>query len=244
MSMRINKRMGYGMVSDYNDPDSVSVLDKINGDSILLAENRHGLSAEDIEALREDYLSYAEARFKKAPFEGSPHVTLGDFSLDSNVLRRVLTISDVEYPEDNPLEAVLLVPFYVAQNEDWARSDDDMDYMEHNAHTSGMVDTVEFFSTNLFPFSGYVHTDTLARLDEGDVNMLRNARSMTDRDQGYASMVEHGLVELGFTSLEEFDQLVAPACPAAVLTIAEWANLFVDPDDGRRLRPMIYTYWS
>jgi hypothetical protein len=135
---------------------------------------------------------------------------------------------------------------------DWSRYDDDMDYtMEtYLRPRKAQTNHVEVLPHPPFPFNGfYMDNRTGERLNDRVMWWIR-ARSNFDSlpRAGRAAALE-GLDLLAaectpYADHEEASRYVIPQVPEEIRDLAEYGELFTEPDVWLQLRPVLYTYWG
>ncbi len=106
---------------------------------------------------------------------------------------------------------------------------------------------VQLLPDNISPYSGVwwdTRTGRVLPYSEGQTitRLLLTARQKNNQDA--IARLQRLMSEIGFESLEEFEQFAAPKVPDEVINQIEYAKLFNDPKTIYQLKPMLYTYWA
>jgi hypothetical protein len=234
MGIRVNKFLGYGLTDltpGYrSDP-------RINWDSPLL------LCSDEKMPTAGDYFTWLEARREAAGDKFS-------FSLDWALLRhdeerRGPDLYDcAAYEHEYGLKEVLALR--PVTKDDWARSDDDLDYMEETYPWSerSQQNRVQVYEHGPFPFNGsYMDKRDGRRLSDVVFpwwQMQNGTRDREFREQA----ADLFAVQMGFTGHAEAAENVVPEVPEEIRDLAEFGRLFTHAGVWRQLRPLIYVYWS
>jgi hypothetical protein len=238
MGIRVNKRLGYGLV-DVAYGDKGDCLDpRVNADSLLLDWDRGD------EVNTSNYVEFLQHRDDKS----TERYILNERWLESNQKmkpRDCVFLGNLDYG----LEQVLCVtPIWMY--EEWHRADDAIDWVtESYLFDSNPLDRVDVFPHGLFPFNGLYMDARNGEILKGR-GIMDWIRLWTNlKPEGKAISREMARDELddlassfGMTHAEA-EQYVVPNVPEEVRNLCEFGRLFTDSSTLLQLRPMLCTYW-
>lgn len=242
MGVRIRKRLGYGYATN---PDATStVTDMLNLESFLFKEEN--LPFKNYEEAQEDYIAFGmkweiehEAQqvivvdpgYLSSPYPlGKPKSILDLYSLVGR--------PDVDFATK---DVFVLTP--VGMFKEWYRFDDPIDYIEDMdlAQNYDLEEDVRIIPDGIHPYSGtYIRSDTLERLSPSIIAWIR---ARNDGAPRWASMDDLAQAA-GFESHEEAQRLVIAKPCDDVVVLAQWAQVFKNPEDAYRMQAIYYKCWS
>jgi len=220
MGIRIHKMLGYGL-TDLVDQD-----ERLNWSSPLFDYMLSGDAALD------RYFGWLAS---KTRFDVAKSL------LRDDTRRRRSDVQDcIRWgTPDGGLENVLCIR-PLAWN-DWYRYDDTIDYAEQT-YLGEQHDEVRVIKYALYPHDSYMDARTGERIKgAADIYFWLRARNDGSKDIGTLDeLAKMG----GFDSHADAEAHCVPFVPDEVRWLAEFAEVFTDPDTVLSLRPMIYTWWA
>lgn len=238
MGVRLKRFLGYGLTDVLTDDRGDLADPRINPASILL----------DLDADRADTLAGYTAYLEQLGEDHDHGLDLGALR-DHRHPRRHLGDCISWHSEYGIPSVLVLQPFGCP---DWARSDDMLDilsatYRRADGQTgeiarvepidSGPEDSALVLPHGIYPWSAsYMDTRTGERVPDRIMPWIR-ARSAGEHDDLLAQAA-------GFFSHADADQHLAPDVPPDIRALADYGELFADPDTWRELRPILYSRWG
>ena len=154
----------------------------------------------------------------------------------------------IEDPEYGVPGVILFRPI---SNHHWYRSDDMIDYCEHEMRYHQMRNTIKFLDTPLYPYVGYMNAisgekyniDPKARLAQEFWYAVRTKRTANDK-KNWELYAESNAKKLGFESVKQAKLNIIPVIPQELVALIKYLNIFNDDNTIWQLRPAIYTFWS
>lgn len=233
MGIRVNKRLGYGLVDvAYGDRDDDMLDPRINKDSPLLdwSTRKDATFASYVEFLKAD------------PEKPSERYFIEKLAKDTDPYDCVF-LGNVDYG----LEHVLCVtPVWL--HHDWHRTDDTIDWVtESYLFDSNPEDRVDVFPHGIFPFSGTYMDARTGELIKGWAIMdwIRLWTNLKEKDKALlrgSEDLDLFADSFGMTHAEA-ERYVVPNVPEEVRNLCRFGELFTDETTVLELRPMMCTYW-
>lgn len=233
MGVRIRKVMGYGLDDVQHDEKGYNITDpRINLDSKLF--NSWDLKVED-------YIEWLDARKETDPETAFPNL---DRVLVRDMPEKEFRMWDtfVWQGEWGIPRVLVLTPLTM---NDWRRHDDAIDYVEETylrEYDEQQVNRVHVLPHGIYPWNGsYMDRRTGERIKEPQATLWRRryfTPNITDENR------ESIAKALGFVDFAEADATYGPIVPEEVRDLAEYGELFTDPDQWKQLKPLLYIYWS
>lgn len=234
MGIRLHKVIGYGLT------------DVVTKDGTVLDDPRIDADSPFVGGVRPDgHLSYLDW------LKSTPHDE-DDFGL-------LFEIQALESGQDYGPEqyAVTWAPEYGMENvlvvrplteRTWDRSDNPIDYAEHNVTGLEPDNRVHVLRGGLYPYDGlWMDSRTGEQIMGPDRplhtwNTVRRAEDSGWEDR--PRILDHLAAQMGFTDHAEAERCVVPLVPDSVRRLCEWGGLFTGPDVWLQLRPLLYVYWG
>lgn len=129
---------------------------------------------------------------------------------------------------------------------EWQHYDDSIDYALNQERSvksrgHGTEQSVRVLRLNPFPFEGRYRDlrtgEELESFKAGRIHSLARRGETSEADTAANHL-------FGFENYADFDANTNILVPESVRTLAAWMDLFTDPNQWMRLKPMILTYWS
>lgn len=232
MGIRIHKSLGYGLTDvEKDDP-------RINWGSFLLT----GEGDRNDVGVYNGWLMMAKDRDDLSPLDAW---WLNDHAAEQ---RRVWMTDCIAYSPEYGLPNVLVLRPLACR--DWSRYDDAIDYVvaTHLEGPEQSGNRVEVLKHQIYPFSHYVDAITGEQITGDVYSWWRLQGNLFPSSPSEVAQIEQSqdtaALRLGYDGNAEARERVVPKVPDEIRMIAEYADLFTDPDTVRALRPMLYTYWS
>lgn len=254
MSLRINKRIGFGL-NDILLKDGKIVDPRINTspfhsqDETSDAEKKEpgklwnltgGQYFDFLKEKNESFDSKSQDRAERKKYEEfsllnfNPHYSSQFMSKRGNDF---ITLLEEEDAIDDTTGILLLQPLSLSV--DWTHHNDALDYYSMLVEGEEPFVGTHVQLLNSFPFP-YVKMPVDKRTGKYVDGMFWNLYETALRDGNDTSQ---WLEFLDFKSVEEVQENVEVAAPETFWGLAEWANIFTDLSTVRTLQPMIITYW-
>lgn len=229
MGIRIHKVLGYGLTDLKTDKEGKITDPRINPEGWLLTDWEY---KEDIWTI-EGYRDWLKKHLKEHEKGTEGHF---NYTMELSLLRERMKkrrkpdlgyrhiIHDSEFGLANVL---CITPMF---HDDWNRYDDIIDYTE----SGGMRDYVKLIRSGIYPYNGSFWDSRDGRRVDGQ--RLNWAPNKEDR----ARVAQ----ELGFKNLRECNRYMRPIVPAPIRMLCEYCQIFTKTEFVRRLKPMLYVFWS
>lgn len=150
----------------------------------------------------------------------------------------LVTIVD-EFGDEQDQTVLLITPFLVANG--WHHSDDAIDYIELSLQADPDSEPkIAYIPKNPFPFVGVMDKLTGEKIPHALMEYIELASYVSQERLDELVRKESNSTYSSFTELQ--DRMV-PSVPAEVRATADYLNL-LEPDEWKKLRPMILTYWQ
>lgn len=154
-----------------------------------------------------------------------------DLQLAKDDPRRYI-VHDTEYGLSN---VVCIRPGWI---DDWYRYDNSIDWVEETylrGEDEAQRNWVRVLPHGLHPWNGSYMDDRTGEKVPTDIMTWVRVRGMkVTPDDAMAGFADH----------EDAAAHCVPFVPTDVREVAEWADLFTNPDVWRQLRPMVYCWWA
>lgn len=147
----------------------------------------------------------------------------------------------IEDPEYGIPGVILFQP---ATSSSWYRSDNIIDYYEHELHCDRMENNIKFLNTPIFPYIGYMNSKTGISLDVRFADEFWYTIKTKQTDKKWQIYAEFNAKKLGFNSIDEAKLHIIPKIPSDLIALIRYLCIFTDDNTIWQLRPAIYTFWS
>lgn len=253
MSVNIHKVLGYALTGitygpDLENPGRERINDpRINPTSPLLFWAELEEQDEDFEV--PDLAGYARwLESRQAPGDRSEARLIRD-AVDKRRHCSPLTQAAVHDEESTFGDTLVLIPPTMLHR--WYRSGDSIDWWESSLLPDGKGDCarLEFLPTGPSPYAGrFMDIDgTELNAEAARLKWLAREGLPGDELDHIASWIrcvdpaEHSQVY--FSGADALARIV-PYVPTGIRNLAEYGQLFTDPETWKSLRPVLYTYWT
>ncbi len=239
MGVRITKAMGYGIslpvdewrekqkiVSDFADNLDENNIDPVTNYAEFI-KNKYKFSSGSFTI---DYLLSKSSSIPEVPV--------------TNIFNFVCTtqINGTKSEESNVL--LISPPF---QHNQWYRTDNDMDYVEHLQRHTNPLNIVTTFDKAFYPFNHLLmHKETgLLLREERYSQIMLELYKVDQSDETMTVLNELSKAEFGMPFLEVYENYTVAAVPQEIQDLAEWVGLTeVNENITHKLTPMIAEYWD
>lgn len=235
MGIRINKCIGYAIKGlKYDGKNYCLNDDRINPLGYLITDYE---DREDIWTIN-GFLTFCKNRMEETNY----HLLNWRFKEDEYFDFYDMVECDQEFGREDVL--MLMSPLYFRE---WKRTDNIIDYVEHNQLYRGA--TIQFLplDTAIWPYSGYINCKTGERCvgKEGRIvgEIWFSYRSSQDgKIEKFIKNAEFLASTLDMT-LDQAINTFVPSIPEEIIMMAKYLNLFNDESTIFELRPAVYTFW-
>lgn len=257
MGYRINKALGYGLtdiqtIQDAEDKEVFTLNDKRIDLSCL--NNRKDYSdgrfldhMDTLIANEQDESKKDDLAIEKFLFTESMHNPIGEAQV-MDLENSYIAISGIHYNDYTGLPNVLVLTPPARVKASWIRHDDDIDYAE----AENMDPIIKQFTEPLYPYDGWMNTETGERLNKDDLETFQKIAFVEELIQNEINpennierinFLKKMYKTLGVSNQEEMEESRVPMIPLSVKVLCSWTGI-IGMDAIKTLRPMLYTYWS
>lgn len=250
MAIRINKVLGYGITGMSRDPLKNFVTDDPDININALTSQEHIEAHDDpIDWLRfygKQRTQYSDVSHQGIMMDINRSIMM-DGMLEDGVLPNSGFYDHIVYEGElgDPGTLIIVPP---GNLNTWVRHNDSIDYYESQLHDpNNMSVNVYELSEGIDPWISYMRTDTGEKLSYFDLQYFHLFHGeLTNKETTSVNEALKNLADKFNWSgnPREFLKVIVPEVPDEVRLLAEWTRLFTNENAWKRLRPMIYTYWT
>lgn len=255
MGIRVNKAIGYGLVVNTDDVDSI-----VNTRQLRVPLDQY---PEYLDTWKRWFLSTQDEfpdSLNDIALELSLFREAGYANLSGAIGRDVVKLIDYEIDDEGESMKTLVLITPISEKDKWYRYDNPIDYAEIVGSHEDMETKAQFQDHGFFPWeSSFVNKKTGDRLRHQDMQMVQFLTIMIDnttenRNKGESKAEETTALlmererkcqEIGFSSYSDYVDNAIPLIPHAISHAAQYLRLFHNHDDTiTELRPIIVTWWE
>lgn len=217
MSLRVRKSVGYGIVIPSEEAEERDW-------------RKPSFSADD-------FLHYLQQKPQQET-SYNLHDVIAHVKVWESCKGEIVTIVD-EFGDEQDQTVLLITPFLVAN--EWHRSDDAIDYIELSLQADPDSEPkIAYIPKNPFPFTGTMDKLTGEKIPHALTEYLELATYVSQERLDELVRKESNST---YSSFSELQDRMVPSIPAEVRAIADYLNM-LKPDEWKKLRPMLLTYWQ
>lgn len=224
MSNRIHKIMGYGL-TDVKSIEFQITDPRFNPKSLVIDK--------ELNLTVKDYYKFLKNKDKNYEVLLEKSNVRQHCKKKSDLSRCFIYDGEMGSPN-----VFVIVPPYELQ--EWTRYDDAIDYTEHVSLSISADPIWRVLDNGIYPYLGHFNRDTGKKIDSWETQYLRGLLRTSEQ---YPRNLDEECRRLGLKNCDDIDR-IGPIIPPPVRFLAEFAEIFTDPQTINELKPIFYIYWS